>query len=502
MALTRVYGRVVYPHGSDTPTPVTGDGVIEYVHATPGIIDGAVHGPDRHRIEYVDGVAGEAWLKAGMWRAYVYPSEGRSYTLHLGVPEGGETTIADAVGEIVPEGIVTKGDPGEPGEPGEPGRDGQDGQDGHTPEITFDGTTIVVDGTPGPDLKGDPGEGGGGIAGAVPIFATLAEAQAWEAANPGKIALTLEGQEPTEPDEPPIPGFLQVLPSDVSAALTVSGASDAEGAVEYSFRADGGAWSEWQSAPSFTATGLTRDTDYAFQHRVRDEVGNVAEGVAVSAKTLTEAPVPYQQLALSYSPKMFFPGPIGKNLGSLPVQMFKDTGTEGAPLGGFPTSRRLPANTNGWAFRADSMPADWPEWSSIFLVNLTAGEPETNADFLSTNGNPESLAYVGLGRQGATSGPAKIRLGYTYTGSVTVPGSTGAMLVGIECDGASVRYYLNGVQVGTGTARSVLRTAGRHGMEPGSMSTGDVIEAAGWLVHDRALGAAAHLALAEAAGVA
>ena len=115
MALTRVSGRVVYPHGEDTPTPVTGDGVIEYVHATPGVSGEAVHGPDHHRIEYTDGVAGEAWLKAGMWRAYVYPTEGRSYTLHLGIPEGGDATLADVVGEVVPEGIVTRGEQGPPG---------------------------------------------------------------------------------------------------------------------------------------------------------------------------------------------------------------------------------------------------------------------------------------------------------------------------------------------------------------------------------------------------
>ena len=115
MALTRVSGRVVYPHGEDTPTPVTGDGVIEYVHASPGVIGEAVHGPDRHRIEYTGGVAGEAWLKAGMWRAYVYPSEGRSYTLHLGIPEDGDVTLADVVGEVVPEGIVTRGEQGPPG---------------------------------------------------------------------------------------------------------------------------------------------------------------------------------------------------------------------------------------------------------------------------------------------------------------------------------------------------------------------------------------------------
>lgn len=115
MALTRVSGRVVYPHGEDTPTPVTGDGMIEYVHASPGVIGTAVHGPDRHRIEYTDGVAGEAWLKVGMWRAYVYPSEGRSYTLHLGIPEGGDVTLADVVGEVVPDGIVTRGEQGDPG---------------------------------------------------------------------------------------------------------------------------------------------------------------------------------------------------------------------------------------------------------------------------------------------------------------------------------------------------------------------------------------------------
>ena len=288
MALTRVSGRVVYPHGSDTPTPVTGDGVIEYVHATPGIIDGAVHGPDRTRIGYVAGVAEDAWLKPGMWRAYVYPDEGRSYTLHLGVPENGETTIADAVGEIVPDGIVTKGDPGEPGEPG------RDGQDGHTPDITFDGTTIVVDGVPGPDLKGDPGEGGGGIAGMVPIFPTLAEAQAWEAANPGKIALTLEV--PDTDEEPPTPGTLAVSPTDITANLTVTGATDNRAITGYAFRVGSGAWSAWQVGSTFTATGLSPSTEYSFQHRVRDEAGNEALGVAVTRTTASGASKTPQQI--------------------------------------------------------------------------------------------------------------------------------------------------------------------------------------------------------------
>ena len=201
MALTRVSGRVVYPHGADTPTPVTGDGVIEYVHASPGVIGAAVHGPDRHRIEYTDGVAGEAWLKAGMWRAYVYPAEGRSYTLHLGIPEAGDVTLADVVGEVVPEGIVTRGEQGPPGAsvtgavdngdqtvsftlsdgtetdpvtipPGPQGERGPEGPGGERGPEGPQGIQGVpgVQGERGPEgpegpqgPKGDPGEGGGGI---------------------------------------------------------------------------------------------------------------------------------------------------------------------------------------------------------------------------------------------------------------------------------------------------------------------------------------------------
>ena len=170
--------------------------------------------------------------------------------------------------EVIDLVNLTSGITGLPVEiaPGPKGDKGDPGEDGHTPEITFDGATIVVDGVPGPDLKGepgpqgergpsgpegptgpegpqglqgepgpqgergtegpegpegpqgpkgdkgdkgdpgpkgdkgDPGEGGGGIAGAIPIFATLAEAQAWEAANPGRTALTIE---PQESDTPP-----------------------------------------------------------------------------------------------------------------------------------------------------------------------------------------------------------------------------------------------------------------------------------------------------------
>lgn len=138
--------------------------------------------------------------------------------------------------------------------------------------------------------------GGGGVAGSVPIFATLAEAKAWEAANPGKKALTLE---PSTPDTPaptpdtkaPTPGVLSVTTSQTSATLTVSGASDDRGVAGYAFQVGAsGAWSAWQSSPSFTATGLTASTAYTFRHKVKDAAGNEALGASV-VKSTTAAPV-------------------------------------------------------------------------------------------------------------------------------------------------------------------------------------------------------------------
>lgn len=362
--------------------------------------------------------------------------------------------------------------------------------DGTLPTAALDQVQGIVDGIdiPEPAVQG------------VPIFETLAEAEAWEAANPGKTALTLEGQEPPEPDEAPIPGSLQVLPADVSASLTVTGASDAEGDIEYSFRMDSGAWTDWQQGSEYRAEGLSKSTTYQFQHRVRDTAGTIVEGVSVEGTTLAEAPVPYQQLALSYSPKLFFPGPVGKNLGTMAAGMYRDNGTEGAPLGGYASSRRFTSNSEGLSFRSDAMPADWPEWSSVFLVNLTAGDPEHVYVILTTHNNPTSLVYVALDRRGVDGLP-ELRLA-TYHGAVEAPGSTGAMLVGIECDGTTTRYYLNGVQVDTRAAGTISKSTGRHGFEPGGISAGDMIEVAGWLVHDQALGPDAHLALAEAAGVA
>lgn len=119
--------------------------------------------------------------------------------------------------------------------------------------------------------------------GTVPIFETLAEAIAWEVANPGRKALTIEPQEPDV--DPPIPGTLAVSPTDITANLTVTGASDNRAITGYAFRRGTGAWSDWQVGNTYTATGLTPDTDYTFQHKVRDGAGNEALGAPVTRTT-------------------------------------------------------------------------------------------------------------------------------------------------------------------------------------------------------------------------
>ena len=119
--------------------------------------------------------------------------------------------------------------------------------------------------------------------GSIPIFSTLAEAQAWELANPGRAALTIESQEPDVTS--PTPGNLTASMTNVSATLTVAGDSDDRAVTGYSFRVGSALWSDWQAEPQYVAQGLDPSTQYEFQHRVRDAAGNTAMGTAVFGTT-------------------------------------------------------------------------------------------------------------------------------------------------------------------------------------------------------------------------
>lgn len=74
----------------------------------------------------------------------------------------------------------------------------------------------------------------GSPAGAIPVFSTLAEAQAWELANPGRLALTIEPPPDPSAWQAAAPGFdvmsgTVTIPSDAGATYTVNGVATAAG---------------------------------------------------------------------------------------------------------------------------------------------------------------------------------------------------------------------------------------------------------------------------------
>ena len=498
MALTRVSGRVVYPHGEDTPTPVAGDGVIEYVHATPGIIGEAVHGPDRHRIEYTDGVAGEAWLKAGMWRAYVYPSEGRSYTLHLGIPESGDVTLADVVGEVVPDGIVTKGEQGPPGPEGPqgiqgaPGPQGERGPEGPEGPEGPQGPQGVQGeagpkgdkgdkGDPGPKGdKGDPGEGGGGIAGAVPIFATLAEAQAWEAENPGKVALTLEGQEPVAPVdwEATAPSFNVAtgevtIPDDEGATYLMDAAPTAAGTYSV-------------DVPStVTVTAVARE-------------GYALIGQTEWVQAFTEYVDPYTAAALALNPQHYFAFDDGalppRDRGTAAGAEFVATtvSASGPDIGVGPSS--FQQTGTGQSFLKGRPSASVPAFSYAAVIHPTEGILTTL--FKSWDG----VAAFQIGHAWASHRVQAKFPGMTAYTQFEAPGAfLRRMHVAFTWDGSTGRVYIDGAEIGVASATGTLGAqAGAVLLQPNAGAT--VAMAGASLDFTRAWSAAEVASLASEVG--
>lgn len=174
----------------------------------------------------------------------------------------------------------------------------------------------------------------GGVDGSVPIFPTLAEAQAWEAKNPGKKALTLE---PSTPDtKAPTPGVLSVSKTHNSAVLSVSGAQDDRAVTEYAFQVGAtGMWSAWQNDPSYTASGLTPSTSYAFRHKVRDRAGNEAVGAPVTVTTDAKPPIQAGDVITSDAFTFF---------------------ADGTPINGKATDCTLGGEPLTWASNSGAMP--------------------------------------------------------------------------------------------------------------------------------------------------
>ena len=122
----------------------------------------------------------------------------------------------------------------------------------------------------------------GGVDGSVPIFPTLAEAQAWEAANPGKRALTLE---PSTPDTtaPTWNATLTVgTPTDKQVVVTASAlASDDRAVTGYEVTYNGTAWfAITPSGKNFTLSGTAGTAYSSTKLRAKDAAGNASLALA------------------------------------------------------------------------------------------------------------------------------------------------------------------------------------------------------------------------------
>lgn len=128
----------------------------------------------------------------------------------------------------------------------------------------------------------------------VPIFETLAEAEAWEAKNPGKRALTME---PSTPDTTP-PTWNATLAvgtrNDTSVVVTASAlATDDRTLAGYEVTYNGSTWTRVvPSGKNFTLAGLTPSTAYvSVKLRAKDAAGNTSPALAVPSFTTAAKPI-------------------------------------------------------------------------------------------------------------------------------------------------------------------------------------------------------------------
>ena len=246
----------------------------------------------------------------------------------------------------------------------------------------------------------------------------------------------------------PVAGTLAVTVTDVKADLSVSGASDDRGYVQYSFSKDNGAtWTAYQDASTYTFTGLSPATAYQFRHRVRDAANNVTTGTAVS-KTTAAAP----QTPLALVAQADFTAADGATVVGLPAS---PAGTLVAGKGGISlvASRDTTA-----ALKVQGNRATGNGVSSVQLPSpLTGTRWAITADFedTSTSGRfgmgvgaaySDTLALVYLSAEGfKVYGPGVKQVGATYIPSVK------SGTVTLAYDGTTVTATLNGTAIISGS---------------------------------------------------
>ena len=354
----------------------------------------------------------------------------------------------------------------------------------------------------------------------VPIFPTLAEAEAWEAKNPGKMALTIETVTPdTTAPTWPAGTAVSISKTDTTAILTLTQlATDDKGVTSYELSTDGG--TTWRvvvldAAKSVTVTGLTATTAYpAPKFRAKDAAGNVSTVLTASAGFTTDAapPVPYTATALALKPLHYYPGPTVTNQGTYGTSgvQFNATGsTDGTSLAGFPASYHLdPGEKFDIQTSAGLLGATKWAWAAVLRINSIIYLEQSDNDYIiwaQMNGAANGSIRL------SSESPINNVVGDAPTG-LEVAGvrvrdfgaAPQVIAVGAEYDGTTVTGYLNGKAVSTGKASNALSASsvwngiGTKGAMSRITSSVDWV---GYILHNNTLGAAAFEQLAKDAGV-
>ncbi|WP_140917619.1 LamG-like jellyroll fold domain-containing protein [Mycobacterium tuberculosis] len=283
----------------------------------------------------------------------------------------------------------------------------------------------------------------GGVDGSVPIFVTLAEAEAWEAANPGKTALTLE---PSTPDTTP-PTWNATLtvgtPTDKQVVVTASAlASDDRTVAGYEVTYNGTTWSAiTPSGKNFTLSGTAGTAYSSTKLRAKDAAGNASPALAVPSYTMAATPPhPYITAAQGMGLQHIYAldgGPV-KNLGTATSPAPRMHGVVyGAGIGGF--SKSL---TGGTMFLDGYLPTGTPAYTIATIW-------KTPNDFSAYKRPFKDWEYKNTVR--AASVAAWDATGPTSSGPLGTakPTANTTYHIALTWDGASLSLYVDGVLMGT-----------------------------------------------------
>lgn len=314
--------------------------------------------------------------------------------------------------------------------------------------------------------------------GSIPIFATLAEAQAWELANPGRPALTTE----TPPDPgawvAAAPAFNLVtgrvtIPSDVGATYTINGAPTSAG-------------SHPVEVPSTVTVAAVAKAGYTLA------------GQTEWVQQFEEYVDPYTAAALALNPQHYFAFDDGalppRDRGSAAGAGFLAQGTQdyAGPAIGVGVSSFL----NGGNYILQARPAAAvPAFSFATVVSPSAGPIFAYCQ-----------AWDGTTQfdHGDSWGDHRVQAtfpGMTSAQQFSAPGAyRRTMHLAFTWDGVTGRVYVDGAQIGAAAASGTF-SAQPAGMYIARANPGSTVATAGVAIDfTRAWTAAEVASLAEAVG--